>query len=516
MNPRIPTPRQLEQLFQDMEDGSIGATDHAWLMDLLRAKPEIRAAYHEHMALATGLHELAEACMTEGRGTHPATFGNRGRWFRSKPFLAAAAGIALIATLGGVLVLTRQSHTPASVAAGAGTVWEFEDGGIGEDGNFLPATRIAVDQGTLQVMTRDKTKILLEGPAVLEIHDPLRVSLSMGKAWFEVAGKEQGFTAMTSQLKVARGTRFGISATGGADRVEVDSGLARLESRFPGVDPLELRPGQAADADLAGRIALVGKDPGLFQRSLPKETRAIHWSFDKQGANGFPSTSTGYDSFPLRITGLGSSPPSAKTVPGRFGSALDFTAGDSFGESDFPGISGSGPRTVAIWVRGHPIERRKTPDFEEYTPSTVAWGDESVPGGLWSLRAHCISGVIGTQWGRGSFITAGVIGSQDVLDGKWHHIAAVYDGGVGARNAGEFVRHYIDGRRVKVTYAELGGGVDTRGGGPASNLKLAFDWNIPGKPGNVPVMVDELHVVRAALSDEQIDILFRENRIAAE
>ena len=37
---------------------------------------------------------------------------------------------------------------------------------------------------------------------------------------------------------------------------------------------------------------------------------------------------------------------------------------------------------------------------------------------------------------------------------------------------------------------------------------------MPGGPGNVPVMVDELFIIRSALSDAQIKNLFQENRFS--
>ncbi len=514
MTPRLPTPRQLEQLFQDLEDGALSADDHAWLMDLLRERPEIRAAYHEHMALATGLHELAEAWAPEHE--EPARESPEVLQRRSlrRSFLAAAALVALLAVAGSFIAIRGRTLPPVMATAGAGTVWRFEDGGIGRKGDFLPATRIAIDHGTVEVVTRSRTRMLLEGPAIFEIHDPRRVSLSRGKGWFDVAPGDEGFTVLTGRLHVIDlGTRFGISSLGASDRVQVESGSVRLESRFPGIPPAFLKSGQAADVDLVGRTTAADYDPALFLHSLPVKPVAIHWSFDEEGADGFPATATGFKPAPVRVSGFGSATATARVAPGRFGSALDLTAGDSFAESDFPGISGSGPRTVALWVKGSPIERRKTNRSVEYTPSVVSWGDDSIPGGLWSVRAHCISGLVGTQWAGNGWMTAGKIGSQDILDDRWHHIASVYTGAAGADGDMEMVRHYIDGKRVETTHVVMGHDIDTRAGGAAACLRLAYDGRLPSGPGNIPVILDELHIVRAALSDEQIETLFRENRI---
>ncbi|MCW1921786.1 FecR domain-containing protein [Luteolibacter arcticus] len=520
MKSRLPDSRRLEQAFQDLEDGIISADDHWWLMLQLREDPEARRAYREHMAFATLLHWSAEASIPEDGQDESSvvTFPKHSREPRPRRliYVAAAAMVALLAVAGSLLMLQTKEQPPAQVTAGAKTLWEYTNGGIGPDGEFRPGTRLVVNRGSLEIVTRKRTRIVVEGPAILEISDPQRVSVSQGKAWFETSEQDTDFMVMTERLRAScSATRFGVAVSTGSDRIQVEAGEVRLESKLPGISPTTLRTGEAAIADLVGRSRLAPADPGLFVEELQREPAYIHWSFDEESAGAFPATARGMTPAPLQVRGLDGQAVTPRLTEGAFGSGLDLTDGNAFAESAFAGISGGGPRTIAVWVKGAPIPRRYTTSNVYYTPSVVMWGDESIEGGSWTLRAHCISGIIGTQWGANGFLTAGRIGSRRVLDGKWHHIACVFTGEVS--EGGEVkVNHYIDGERVPTTWATMGTDVDTRvGSGPQTRLRVAYDSMMPGGPGNVPVMVDELFIMRSALSDEQVRILYQENRFVA-
>lgn len=509
--------RRLEQALQDLEDGTLSAEDHWWLMSQLRESAEARRAYREHMAFATALHGSAEAWIP-AEGLEEAVYQvppSRWQRFPRRTVFAAAAVVALLAVAVSIIAFRSSRLPPARVIAGAEALWEFSSGGIGPDGEFLPGTRVLVDRGSVEIVTRSQNRMFVEGPTTLEISEPGRVSISSGKAWFETAGTEKDFTVVTDRLRAnGTGTRFGVAVSTGGDRIQVEAGELHVESKLPGIPATTLGPGQAASSDLVGRSKPVPVDPGLFLDDLPKETAFIHWSFDEEMSGAFPSSGQGINPAAIRVAGVQGKKVAARPTAGVFGQGLDLTAGDAFGESGFPGISGSGPRTVALWIKGRPMPRRANAKLIEYTPSVVMWGDEAIDGGSWTFRAHCITGIIGTQWGSNGFLTAGKIGSMSILDGQWHHIACVFTGEV--TESGEVeIRHYIDGKRVFTTWATMGVGVDTRvGSDPATRLRIACDSQMPGGPGNVPVMVDELFVIRGALSDAQIKTLCLENRFS--
>jgi hypothetical protein len=368
-----------------------------------------------------------------------------------------------------------------------------------------------VNGGSVQVVTRQRTRVIVEGPAQLSMDSPGHMNLSSGSGWFETSANDT-ITVSTGRMQmVSTGAQFGVAITANGQRIQVKSGTLRVTPDLPGATPITLAAGQAGTLDDSGRWITDPVDPGLFLNQLTQELSYIHWSFDAENSSSFPATSRGMDAAAIKLAGVRRQAVVPHLTTGAFGSGLDLTGGDAFGESDFAGISGGGPRSVALWVKGAPIVRRSTPDGAEYTPSVVQWGDGSIDGGSWTFRAHCVGGIIGTQWGKGGLLTAGPIGSMSVLDGQWHHIASVFTGQVNAEGEAE-VRHYIDGERVPTTTFVMGDPIDTRVGfSPATRLRVACDPRMPG--ANVPVMIDELFIVRGALTDTQVKHLREENRL---
>jgi hypothetical protein len=514
MNTRQPTPRQLEELFQDLEDGLISGEDHAWLMNLLREDRVVRKAYLKHMTMVTGLHDYAAANAPEADTPACESFETRDRSMLRRSFFAAAALVVLLAAIGSLIAIRSEFNTGVSVVAGHATNWRFSSGGIGENGDFLPGTRVVVDRGTLEITSRSRTRMLLEGPTVMEIHDRKNATLASGKGWFDVAKKDVGFTVLTEHIRVIDlGTRFGVATTPFADKVQVDSGHVRVKSRFPGIKSVDLKTGDAIMADLVGRSTRVPYDQGLFLRNLARKPVYIHWNFDSPSDGEFAATASGFLPTPIAVTDFKARPVKPRLVPGPFGSALDLTSDDSFAVSAFAGVSGTGPRTVAMWIKSRPIERRIMPGSVEYTPPVLLWGDIGMGGGFWSVRTHTQSGLLGTQWSENAWTISGKYEAPGIIDGEWHHIASVFTGQVD--ELGRYaIEHYVDGQHVESRWRILGNAIDTDiSEEPSTNLRLGYDPFFVDGPRNTPVAIDELHIFRSALSAEEIESLYRENRI---
>ena len=512
MKPSPSDSRRLEQVLQDLEDGTLTEDDHGWLMSQLRQRPEIRGAYRKHMAFAAALHDMASAWIPEHEDEHQSVIRpSRWRSISRKPWFAAAAVVTLLAVASAVFVFTRRTPV-ASVTAGAEASWEYASGGIGRDGEFQAGTRLQVDHGSVEVVTRQRTRVVVEGPAQLSMDAPEKVGLSSGSAWFEASTGDETLTVTSERLQaVSKGARFGVAITSGGHRIQVKAGELRVTPAFSRTSSVTLGPGDAGTLDDSGHWIPDSVEPDLFLDQLLHEVAYIHWSFDEESAGAFPATSHGMKSAPITMAGVNRQAVVPHLVTGAFGRGLDLTSGDAFGESDFAGISGGVPRSVALWVKGAPIVRRATPDGVEYTPSVVQWGDESRDGESWTFRAHCVGGIIGTQWGRNGLLTAGRIGTMSVLDGQWHHIASVFTGNHNSKGEAE-VRHYIDGQLVPTTTAILSDRIDTRvGTRPSTRMRVACDPRMPGE--NVPVMVDELFIVRGALTDAQVKTLWKENKL---
>jgi MYXO-CTERM domain-containing protein len=122
---------------------------------------------------------------------------------------------------------------------------------------------------------------------------------------------------------------------------------------------------------------------------------------------------------------------------------VEFNGSDSYIQTEFPGIGGADDRSVTFWV--------KTTDLN--THGIVAWGDAGANGRKWHLRVNNDEGngplgAIRTEV-QGGFN----IGTTNIADGEWHHVASVFanDGSPDVAD----VLHYVDG-----VLEERGGFVD--------------------------------------------------------
>jgi hypothetical protein len=101
--------------------------------------------------------------------------------------------------------------------------------------------------------------------------------------------------------------------------------------------------------------------------------------------------------------------------------AVHFNGVNSGIQTDFPGIGGSRARTVTFWVKS-------TATGLEQSDAIVAWGD-SLPGGRWHMRFNQWSscgqlGAIRTTCDDGH-----AVGTKQINDGQWHHVACVFPEG---------------------------------------------------------------------------------------
>ena len=187
------SPRQLEQLFQDLEDGCISASDSRKLSAILRTERDARLRYCEHMAFSSAMNTKAEAEASLGSWKPMDTDGRR-LLFHS--FLAAAAAVLLLAAIAGFH--PYQPHrSPACGNPGSGRIrlvgrtsgWEV----IGT-GNNPPGDGNGRCQGGLR---GDDLGIPGRGwscrvPARVKFPSTLHAEVEQGCLWIDTAkGSEQ-------------------------------------------------------------------------------------------------------------------------------------------------------------------------------------------------------------------------------------------------------------------------------------------------------------------------------------
>ncbi|MCP5548262.1 MAG: FecR domain-containing protein [Akkermansiaceae bacterium] len=510
MSERHPNPRQLEQLFQDMEDGCIDADDHRHLSQLLRSDPTIRRRFLDHMSFASALHAEAAAVVgIEGESPWQHALPTKRRDMVHAIIWAAAA--VFILALGARLVEVRKP-TPPALATGPGTEWSYLSGGL-EKSDFAPDTRIDIRKGTLEITTPTGTRMLLEGPSTLTWHKKGSTSLSSGQAWVAVAKGDEGFSVRLPRIKVTDlGTEFGVSTTPDHDEVHVAVGRVKVDPKFREIRGRELTTGEAITTDAVGRISEIPCDSSRFVRNLPAGPIHIRWSFDGLENGSFPAAANGLPAMPLVPSG-GPSMKVPQLVPGPFGAAYDLAASQHGAVSQFAGLAGTSPRTVALWIRGHDLPSATAPEGYVMNPSLLLWGSPGGGGNKWNLALHPDGKSIIIQWG-GSWISSPLPDGGSVLDGKWHHIAAVFTG-----------RH-VDGAPEIDFYVD--GEILPRGSGPAVtpvNTEISspsarpltiglLDTYEAGKTIVMPLQMDELVITRQSLSADEIRRLMETNQLS--
>ncbi len=150
-----------------------------------------------------------------------------------------------------------------------------------------------------------------------------------------------------------------------------------------------------------------------------------HWALDEmKGPTAFDSSGNARDGALGPSEALG---PAWRT--GRIGGALEFDGQSDYVETVYYGVGGANPRTVAFWIR--------TTNLAAH--GLVSWG-EVAGGQKWHLRMNDWS-VEGTRGAIRTEVQGGfIVGSTDIADGEWHHVASVFSG-----TDVSDVLHYVDG-----------------------------------------------------------------------
>jgi hypothetical protein len=498
-------PKQLEQLFQNLEDCQITAAEHAQLMDLLRTNAEVRSAYIDHMEFVGLLHARAEAhAELEGLNSIIQEVPSSRLFVRS---LIVAVALLLLAAVGATL-FRGPSYPKAEVTAGPNASWNFSAGGLDEAIGFLPGSMISLDLGTLEIQLGSGNEVILEGPAQLRIVNPELVDLSGGRLWARANGKK--LTVRTEHLKIIDlGTEFGVFASDAlGEEVHVRQGRVMVEPKHPSLDSITLASGEAVRSNAIGKLRRIPFTTVGFLTDLPSVVPYQHWSFDEEEENEFPSSGYGMEPSSMNVYSLDDSSEIPRDlVDGRFGGAINLNQDASFARSGFAGIEGDVARTVSLWVKASPQASDSMTD-----PTLVAWGLPTEFGTKWRLTISNRGQGMGTVWG-GAWSGGRAKDGISILDGKWHHLVYVFTGHHSSEGVPE-LRHYLDGEPLMERRIETEVPVNTECSAKHSR-PLTLGCQIISKPSRDTFKgsIDELYVFRGVLNDEQIQSLYRYNSL---
>jgi len=436
------------------------------------------------------------------------------RLARSRPASGRFVPYALVAGLAACLliavVLRGGDASVATLARSESATWKQAPGPL------TAGVRLHLTRGLVELDLHGRGKLVLDGPADLELASATHAILHSGRLVLNVTPAGHGYRVETpSGTFIDLGTRFGVSvgADGTTEAHVMDGAIAALARNS--TTEVILKRNDAARLS-GGRLERIPADPGAFYTTLPphaakntaKTPPQIHWRLDDGNGTTAHAEVRGFNGTDADLT-LKSvrASPLPKWTSGHHGGALVFDGRGGYAESAFPGIAGTQARTVSCWIR---MPR----DFTTDGFAIVSWGHPVAVGRgeVWQISLNPLKSDgpigrirLGTHGGL-------LVGSTDLRDDAWHHIAVVMYGGVHPDISTQ-VLVYLDGELETISRRTLQA-IDTRivdgGHGVWVGRNVTHVAETLGNPhGFLRGAVDDLMIIADALSQEEIRALMR-------
>ncbi len=421
----------------------------------------------------------------------------------SRRLLAGAAVLAL-----GVITWFAFPRRSGNIVATVTRAEVAEAHGFATGDPLASGRRLRFGSGLVELDMAGRGKMIVEGPADLEISGPMRSVLHRGRILMRVNRAGHGYRLETPKGSVIDlGTEFGVSVDENQS-VETHVLAGEVEAIPASGEKILLRENDALRSDSSGDHRFAA-DGGSFYTDLPPPRatgfRAVHWPLDFPNGDGAPPSENALN---LRSMDRGLPP---QGVAGKFGGALAFDGKGAYAESAFAGVGGREPRTVSFWVR-------VPPDFNQREGfALISWGRFSGDdfGAVWQISINPVEADgpvgrlrVGNHGGR-------IIGQTDLRDGQWHHVAVVlYQSS--RPDVGKQVIIYLDGDIEPITRRALRE-VNTRIGDAKHGVWLgrnvAYTQSDPSHRhgGFFRGCLDEVYILNCALSHGEVRLLMERN-----
>lgn len=512
------SPETFESYLSRLFDNDLSPQEFSQLETHLSHSPEARFRYMEWVDFQN-IMELVLSAPTHQKigASNVIPIDHIVRIQRSKSLRIAsftAAALIIIGAMVMTLLVTPEKHQGLAFEISPGSLFEIthtQSELVGSD-NFTMdnGSRLQLTQGTVKLIFNSGVKSIIMAPADITLNDYNQLQLEEGTAWFQVPKGAEGFQVTSNDLKVVDlGTEFGvISNPDGNDEVHVFKGEVEVSAIGIEDQITSLTKGQACQLSSTETIEEVALNTKAFLVSLPKSLPYLHWSFNEVEEGGFTAGGNHPD------TDLGLATPknrnaSAMQIPGRFGKAVKFSgkAGEEL-LTQWPGISGDSPRTIACWIR-------VTPQSLSSFGSTIA---------VWGTPAKKTSITQNSKWkfaispdGNATVVgyNGALAGSQNIADNQWHHIACTHKM---SSDGTSVVSIFVDGKRVNSIWEPITGSYpastmtppDTVTTTPES-FPLRFGKSLlPSNPING--CLDEVYIFKGALNAKDIKRLATSNQ----
>lgn len=389
-------------------------------------------------------------------------------------------------------------------------------------GNTIKAGQFDLIEGYAEIKLENGVTLVLEAPIQLKVKNPDHVILSEGNLIARVPQQAIGFKIDTPSSEIVDlGTEFAVKVnkTGKSEVHVLEGEVKARASKDHNFEHLTVN--QARAYSLSQQVRVIESQPDVFMRALPghsvENPDYLHWSFDEKLDNAYACSGPGINDlcYPAYAKSLASPQPEQafgpEQVSGKFNQALYFNGENTWLDTEFSGIEGSNPRTVAFWLK-LPADFSVDKGF-----GILSWGlSEKLS--AWQISpnpnpdlAPLGSMRIGTNHGV-------VIGTQPLNDEKWHHVSIVLFGGEQA-DLSTHVLIYIDGKLEKTANKSIGK-VDTETNHPKSR-PLSIGRNLAFTNPNNKLQtkrffqgwLDEIYVFDTALNKQQILRLMQNNKV---
>lgn len=229
----------------------------------------------------------------------------------------------------------------------------------------------------------------------------------------------------------------------------------------------------------------------LSHRVLALPQPAAWWQMDEAGGE-IAYDASGYD----YDASLKNMDPAECWSFGMSGTALWFDGINDYAEAaGYTGIVGGGDRTICAWIRAY-----GSGVILSYGARTDGVGRK------WAMTINAQGTFLVSVWG------GTVHGSTNILDGRWHHVAAVL-GDVDANGFKQVkdIRLYVDGRMETLSYTENPDIIiDTVSEEPV-HLGALDGYGDGGIIGYLPGVLDDVRMYEAVLSGSEINEVIRES-----
>ena len=369
----------------------------------------------------------------------------------------------------------------------------------------LSAGAYSLNKGYTKLKFTSGAEVIVEGPSEFTIIDDMHIYLTSGKIVADIPPSAHGFKIDTiNSNTIDLGTKFAV-ATNNKNETEIHviQGLVKSKSTNK-KEYTELRKDEALKVIDKSFSKKHKADSGKFLTMLPPKKidklKFILWRFDEGKGNKASEESKGYiKDFTATLKSTAGENSKPKWVEGKYGKAIQFDGKTNFIQTDFPGIGGANSRTVCFWV--------KTGQKNKNGYAIISWGSFEKYGATWQIslnptkedgplgRIRC-----GTHKGQ-------VIGTKDLRDNKWHHVAVVMYGDHNA-DVSTHILIYVDGE-LENAYRKSVRQIDTDIESQKA-VKLQMGKNAAVNHGRNPThkyfqgSLDEVHVFNYALNPSEI------------